>query len=174
MGIGIRQALDKFVERRRGLLPLLSILTVDPFIAISPSYLDLCEEYLESVNQLMQLIKSNYDQMLEKSELAARYCLAQLVSLDTVLAKCGERGKETNKAILMPLHPMYLWAFVELVKIGKRIRQDPNQYTEEDRKAFLTEMTKERHFLNVLYISDFVTGNTSLTLPLSGGISGLP
>jgi len=172
--LGLKRALDAFEERRKNLLPLLSILTVDPIIAISPTYLNLCEDYLKSIDQLMQLIKSNYDEMRKRSEQGARYCLAQLVSLDTVLAKCGEGGKETNKAILMPLHPMYLWAFVELVKIGQRIRQDPNQYTGEDQKAFLTEMTKERHFLNVLYISDFITGNLSLTLPLSGSISGLP
>jgi len=169
-----KEALNGFVERRRKLLPLIGILTVDPFIAISPTYLDLCKEYLQSVSHLAELIKSNYNEMRERSELGARYCLAQLLSLDTVLVRCGDRGKENNKAILMPLHPMHLWSFVELAKIARSIRSEPNQYIDEDKKAFLIEMTKERHFLNTLYVSDYVTGGEQITLPLSGGIGGLP
>lgn len=167
--IGFNDALGNFSTCRAELLPFLDILTIDPFVAIIPSHLELFENYLSASNKLMDLIRSKYDDMREASEVSLQMCLSQLLALDTVLVKCGSNNQETLKAILMPLHPMYLWPFVELVKIGDRIRTDAD-CTDEDRLAYLNEMTQERFFLNALYFTEFITGGTTVTLPLAGSI----
>jgi hypothetical protein len=167
--IGLKNAFHNFINRRTALLPFVDVLTIDPYVVVSPNQLDLFENYLLSASEIMDLIRKNYDKMREASDLSLQICLSQLIALDTVLVKCIVNNKESIKAILMPLHPMYLWAFIELIKIGDRIRTDPD-CTEEDRTAFLNEMTTERFFLNTLFFTEFITGNNSITLPLAGSI----
>jgi DNA segregation ATPase FtsK/SpoIIIE-like protein len=171
--LDLHDALRTYIARREDLLPFVDVLTVDPFAAISPNHLDLFENYLSAAGRLMDLISSRYDDMHEASDVSLQICLSQLLALDTVLVKCTLKGQETLKAILMPLNPMYLWMFVELVKIGERIRRDP-ECTEEDRRAFLNEMTQERYFLNTLYLGEYITDKDTVTLPLAGGIELLP
>ncbi len=167
--IGLGDALNNFSSCRAELLPFVDILTIDPFVAVPPTHLELFENYLSAANALMNLIRSNYDEMRSASEVSLQMCLSQLLALDTVLVKCSSKNQEILKAILMPLHPMYLWPFVELVKIGERIRIDPD-CTDDDRQAYLNEMTQERFFLNALYFAEYITGSSTVTLPLAGSI----
>ena len=76
------------------------------------------------------------------------------------------------KAILLPLHPIYLWRYFE---VFKNLPSDKSQLDDDDARALTEVLTRLPQILSFVIANSVVTGsNEDKVLPCSGNIEMLP
>ena len=87
-------------------------------------------------------------------------------------------GESKFHAIPTPLHPLYLWKYVELAKeilSGKGVSAIEDEYLSEDDKAFIIRKAEDiPDPLSVMLLPITVTEQAAAFLPLAGRIGLLP
>ena len=168
-------ALGKFIAARTLLLPFIDGLVLQPFVTIgaNPQRRQLFQNYIDSADQLLKAFKEDYESLNLVSSIALTICVSYLLSLDVVLFKIRTDAGTAHKAMLMPLHPLYLWKFVRLVEIYEDKLQTHNLAPDE-KVAILAEADNNRHFLHTLFISSIFAEKEGIALPFAGTIANLP
>ena len=137
--------------------------------------------HLESRNLLIQYIQAwenlyhafhvNEPAMRQISTAGASFAALALLLLDVLYFKTPKEWK----AVLLPLHPIYLWRYYEVFRSlpGKK-----DAMSDEDRKALTEVLAKLPQVLNFVIANKLVSGamneGDEKVLPCSGSIEMLP
>ena len=124
--------------------------------------------YVEAWGQLYHAFSVNEPIMRQISGAGTSYAARALLLLDILYIKTPTEWK----AILLPLHPIYLWRYFEVFKALPKSKQKMN---DEDKAALKEVLTRLPQVLSFVIANSVITGTMDdKVLPCSGSIEMLP
>jgi hypothetical protein len=166
----IRQAFDEFDEARAALLGHLRELCIAPLlVAAAPATQALVAAVVEKYQTLLAAITAAYGRLHEVFGDNARKLIELIMLLDTVFLD----NDGSFIALLMPLHPLLLWHYVEYARV---ITEQRDVLDERDRALVRSELESGGVplFLASIGVPRSVSENAPLSLPFSGKFGELP
>lgn len=125
-------------------------------------------EYIETWAKLYHAFNINEPSMREMSPSSTSYIARAILLLDVLYVKTPKEWK----AILLPLHPIFLWRYYE---IFKTLPAKKSQLNEDDAVALAAVLTQLPQILSFVIANNIVTGTSEdKVLPCSGNIEMLP
>lgn len=172
-GEKISHALTAFVEARDKLIPYRKRLQDAPMLQVLAKY-TFFAEYLKAYERLLNSINEDFPKIWSISASKAKEIINTIMSLDYVFVV----GETKLHAIPTPLHPLYLWKYVELAKEIFSSRgvdgSEECHLTEED-KAFIVRKADDiPDPLSVMLMPVTISPNGAVFLPLAGRVGMLP
>ena len=172
-GETISKSLKDFLDARRKLVPFRKRLQDAPMLQVLAQY-PLFAEYLKAYERLLNSINGEFHKIWEISSSKAKEIINIIMSLDYVFIV----GETKFHAIPTPLHPLYLWKYIELAKellAGRGVDGlEEGHLTEED-KAFIVRKADDiPDPLSVMLLPVTISDSGAVFLPLSGRIGMLP
>ncbi len=169
----ISEYLDNFLQARDALVPYRKRLQDAPMLQVLSKHSEF-EEYIRAYERLLIAINEDFPKIWGVAASNAKAIINAVMSLDYVFV-VGERKLH---AIPTPLHPLYLWKYVELSKeilAGKGVSSIEEGCLSEDDKAFIIRKAEDiPDPLSVMLLPVTVTEQSAAFLPLSGRIGVLP
>ena len=124
--------------------------------------------YIDAWAKLYHAFSINEPAMREMSPSSTSFIARALLLLDVLYVKTPKEWK----AILLPLHPIYLWRYYEIFKI---LPSKKSQLSEDDAVALTTVLTQLPQILSFVIANSIVTETSDdKVLPCSGNIEMLP
>lgn len=124
--------------------------------------------YIEAWAKLYHAFSINEPSMREMSPSSTSFIARALLLLDVLYVKTPKEWK----AILLPLHPIYLWRYYE---IFKTLPSKKAQLSEDDATALTAVLTQLPQILSFVIANSIVTETSDdKVLPCSGNIEMLP
>ena len=124
--------------------------------------------YIEVWAKLYHAFSINEPAMREMSPSSTSFIARALLLLDVLYVKTPKEWK----AILLPLHPLFLWRYYEIFKTLPAMK---SQLSEDDTTALTAVLTQLPQILSFVIASSIVTENSDdKVLPCSGTIEMLP
>ncbi|KWX82526.1 hypothetical protein AMQ83_32655 [Paenibacillus riograndensis] len=124
-------------------------------------------DYLDSWSKLLRAYCVNELEMHKRSQKGSNFIARALLLLDVLYVKTPSEWK----GILMPLHPLYLWRYYEIIKELATRRE---QIDEEDAKNLTEVLFSLPQIMNFLIVDKLITNSINTELPCSGTIEMLP
>lgn len=125
-------------------------------------------EYIETWAKLYHAFSINEPAMREMSPSSTSFIARALLLLDVLYVKTPKEWK----AILLPLHPIFLWRYYE---IFKTLPSKKAQLSEDDAAALTAVLTQLPQILSFVIANSIVTETSDdKVLPCSGNIEMLP
>lgn len=172
-GEQISHYLDKFLAARDAIVPYRKRLQDTPMLQVLSKHAEF-EEYIRSYERLLNAINEDFPKIWGVASSNAKAIINAVMSLDYVFV-IGERKLH---AMPTPLHPLYLWKYVELAKeilSSKGVSAIEDGCLSEDDKAFIIRKAEDiPDPLSVMLLPVTVTEQSAAFLPLSGRIGLLP
>lgn len=172
-GEAISGRLKEFLNARKSLVPFRKRLQDAPMLQVLAHY-SLFAEYLKAYDKLLNSINEDFHKIWHISSSKAKEIINVIISLDYVFIV----GETTHHAIPTPLHPLYLWKYIELAKeilSGKGIDAIEEGHLTEDDKAFIVRKADDiPDPLSIMLMPVTVSTKGAVFLPLSGRIGMLP
>lgn len=165
----IRQAFERYDSARRSLLPVVQQLCVEPFlVTVSPDSAPLVAKVVGEYQHLVKTIRSLHTALHESSAEDARVLLELVLLVDTVFLNNGS----SLVALLTPLHPLFLWHYVEYSRV---LTDQRDSLEARDRELVFAELKQHGVplFLPSLGAPRLVS-ETGWSLPFAGKFGGLP
>ena len=122
--------------------------------------------YVDTWTELYQLFDRRYNIMREIGDTTTSHIAQSLLRLDILYVKTPAE----YKAILLPLHPVYLWRYYELTKL--LINRD--SISEEEKTSLKEVVNSLPQVLNFVVVDKNITDGKAAVLPCSGNIEMLP
>jgi len=124
--------------------------------------------YIESWAKLYHAFSINEPSMREMSPTSTSFIARALLLLDVLYVKTPKEWK----AMLLPLHPIFLWRYYEIFKGFSTKR---SQLSDDDAAALTAVLNKLPQILSFVIANSLVTGiSDDKILPCSGNIEMLP
>ena len=124
--------------------------------------------YIEAWAKLYHAFSVNEPTMRDMSPSSTSFIAKALLLLDVLYVKTPKEWK----AILLPLHPIYLWRYYE---IFKTLPSKKSQLSEDDAVALTTVLNQLPQILSLVIANSIVTETSDdKVLPCSGNIEMLP
>jgi len=124
--------------------------------------------YIEAWAKLYHAFSINEPSMREMSPSSTSFIARALLLLDVLYVKTPKEWK----AILLPLHPIFLWRYYE---IFKTLPSKKSQLSEDDATALTAVLTQLPQILSFVIANSIVTETSDdKVLPCSGNIEMLP
>ena len=124
--------------------------------------------YIEAWAKLYHAFSINEPAMREMSPSSTSFIARALLLLDVLYVKTPKEWK----AILLPLHPIFLWRYYE---IFKTLPSKKAQLSEDDATALTAVLTQLPQILSFVIANSIVTeASDDKVLPCSGNIEMLP
>lgn len=124
--------------------------------------------YIEAWAKLYHAFNINEPAMREMSPSSTSFIARALLLLDVLYVKTPKEWK----AILLPLHPIFLWRYYE---IFKTLPSKKSQLSEDDAVALTAVLTQLPQILSFVIANSIVTETSDdKVLPCSGNIEMLP
>lgn len=124
--------------------------------------------YIEAWAKLYHAFSVNEPTMRDMSPSSTSFIAKALLLLDVLYVKTPKEWK----AILLPLHPIYLWRYYEIFKSFPSKR---GQLSEDDAAALTAVLNQLPQILSFVIANSIVTGTSDdKVLPCSGNIEMLP
>lgn len=125
-------------------------------------------DYIETWAKLYHAFNLNEPYMREMSPSSTSFIAKALLMLDVLYVKTPKEWK----AILLPLHPIFLWRYYE---IFKTLPSKKSQLSDDDATALTAVLNHLPHILSFVIANSIVTGiSDDKVLPCSGNIEMLP
>jgi hypothetical protein len=123
--------------------------------------------YIEKWAELLCVFNKNESTMYKISHNITKAVARSLLLLDVLFIKTSNEWK----GILLPLHPLFLWRYYEVLKTLDK----GEEYNEKDAENLAKVFTNLPQVLNFLVVDNSITtDNTNIELPCSGTIEMLP
>ena len=168
--ITFHDILTNLILYRNQLLKKIDMIMYHPILAFGVD-LGLRESminYIESWGKLYKHFCDNIDKMQKNSPDGTEYIAKSLLILDIIFIKTPTEWK----AILSPMHTMYLWRYYELFKNFANNRE---QLSDKDKSVLTKVLTKLPNVLNYVVVNKIIISEgDEVTLPCSGSIDMLP
>lgn len=172
-GETISEGLKCFLSARENLIPYRKRLQDSPMLQVLAKY-SLFAEYLKAYEKLLNSINEDFPKIWGISASKAKEIINTVMSLDYVFIV----GEARLHAIPTPLHPLYLWKYIELAKeilSSKGLNGTEECHLSEDDKAFIIRKADDiPDPLSVMLMPVTVSTSGAAFLPLSGRIGMLP
>lgn len=172
-GEQISEYLDKFLKARDTVVPYRKRLQDAPMLQVLVKYTEF-EEYIRAYERLLVVINEEFPKIWGVAASNAKAIINAVMSLDYVFVV----GESKLHAMPTPLHPLYLWKYVELAKeilSSKGVSAIEDGCLSEDDKAFIIRKAEDiPDPLSVMLLPVTVTEQTAAFLPLAGRIGLLP
>ncbi len=169
----ITEYLDKFLQARDAIAPFRKRLQDAPMLQVLSKHIEF-EEYIRAYERLLVVINEDFPKIWSVAASNAKGIINAVMSLDYVFVV----GESKLHAIPTPLHPLYLWKYVELAKeilSSKGVSAIEDGFLSEDDKAFIIRKAEDiPDPLSVMLLPVTVTEQTAAFLPLAGRIGLLP
>lgn len=161
--------INKLIENRKKLIRNLDMIMYYPvlsFGADEDARQDLIE-YIETWAKLYRAFCVDEPTMRELSPSSTSFIARALLLLDVLYVKTPKEWK----AILLPLHPIYLWRYYEIFKSlpGRKA-----QLSDDDARALTAVLNQLPQMMSFVIANDIITGSDDRVLPCSGNIEMLP
>lgn len=124
-------------------------------------------KYIETWGSLYKLFCDKASLMRSKSGEGTDFIARALLLLDVLYIKTPSEWK----AVVLPLHPMYLWRYYE---VFKSFVQDKSRLNDEEKKTLSSVLSQLPQALNYVIVNKLLAIPEDLTLPCSGNIEMLP
>lgn len=165
--------LDKFLQARDAVVPYRKRLQDAPMLKVLAKYAEF-EEYIRSYERLLSVINEDFPKIWSVAASNAKAIINAVMSLDYVFVI----GESKFHAMPTPLHPLYLWKYVELAKeilSSRGVSDIEDGCLSEDDKSFIIRKAEDiPDPLSVMLLPVTVTERTASFLPLAGRIGLLP
>ena len=172
-GEQISHYLDKFLTARDAIVPYRKRLQDTPMLQVLSKHVEF-EEYIRAYERLLNAINEDFPKIWGVASSNAKAIINAVMSLDYVFVI----GESKLHAMPTPLHPLYLWKYVELAKeilSSKGVSAIEDGCLSEDDKAFIIRKAEDiPDPLSVMLLPVTVTEKTAAFLPLAGRIGLLP
>lgn len=172
-GEQISHYLDKFLAARDAIVPYRKRLQDTPMLQVLSKHVEF-EEYIRAYERLLNAINEDFPKIWGVASSNAKAIINAVMSLDYVFVI----GESKLHAMPTPLHPLYLWKYVELAKeilSSKGVSAIEDDCLSEDDKAFIIRKAEDiPDPLSVMLLPVTVTEQTAAFLPLAGRIGLLP
>lgn len=162
------------VERLRDLralfLPFAAELAISPisFLAGKPELQRALEEYLATYEELLRLTSACYADMIAAADYEAESVLSGLLALELYVYRRGE----LVEAVMSPLHPLYLWRSVTIIR---DVRGLAHTLSAREMQTVEEACADEIQLLQILVLPQQTTGLAqSAMLGQAGTIGRLP
>lgn len=162
--------IEKLIESRNKMLQHIDAIMYMPVWAFGANAELCCElfNYVDLWGDLYNAVKNNYTVLKKKSLLGSKAISRAIVLLDTLFVQTPSEWK----AIVLPLHPLYLWRYYEIFKTAKR--GNKRRLTQDDIKDIKETISHLPQVINVIIADSLITGGNNKILPNSGTIESLP
>ena len=172
-GEQISHYLDKFLAARDAIVSYRKRLQDTPMLQVLSKHVEF-EEYIRAYERLLNAINEDFPKIWGVASSNAKAIINVVMSLDYVFVV----GESKLHAMPTPLHPLYLWKYVELAKeilSSKGMSAIEDGCLSEDDKAFIIRKAEDiPDPLSVMLRPVTVTKQTAAFLPLAGRIGLLP
>jgi len=163
----VQDAFRQYDEARKGVLPLIRGLAVEPLVIAAHKdtrgrLLALIRAY-EAMNRALG---EKFETLFERFGSDVHEFLSQLLLLETIVLQIAGR----RYALLAPTHPLYLWHYARYCEIVEAQRE---RLDEQDRKLIIHVGGSLPTFLPSLYVAAAAFGD-GLDLPYLGRLGPLP
>ena len=162
------------VERLRDLralfLSFAAELAISPisFLAGKPELQQALEEYLATYEELLRLTSACYADMIAAADYEAESVLSGLLALELYVYRRGE----LVEAVMSPLHPLYLWRSVTIIR---DVRGLAHTLSAREMQTVEEACADEIQLLQILVLPQQTTGLAQSTmLGQAGTIGRLP
>lgn len=172
-GESISESLTSFLDAREKLIPYRKRLQDAPMLQVLAKF-SLFSDYLQAYERLLNSINEDFPRIWGISASKAKEIINIIMSLDYVFIV----GEVRLHAIPTPLHPLYLWKYIELAKeilSSKGVNGTEESHLSEEDKAFIIRKADDiPDPLSVMLMPVTIDSNGATFLPLSGRIGMLP
>ncbi len=125
-------------------------------------------EYIEAWEQLYHALCINEPAMRQISAAGTSFIARAILLLDVLYIKTPKEWK----AIMLPLHPIYLWRYYE---VFRTLPKKKATFSDEDKEALSKVLSQLPQVLSFVVANTIVTASTEdRVLPCSGSIEMLP
>ena len=172
-GETISARLKRFLEARKELLPFSRRLQDAPMLQVLAQF-DKFYKYLTAYEGLLTAINDEFPKIWAIAPSNAKEIINTIMSLDYVFVV----GEAKTHAIPTPMHPMYLWKYVELAKeilASKGVNEIGEAQLSDEDKSFIIRRAEDiPDPLSVALLPATIACCGATFLPLSGRIGMLP
>ena len=172
-GETISARLKRFLEARQELLPFSRRLQDAPMLQVLAQF-DKFYKYLTAYEGLLTAINDEFPKIWAIAPSNAKEIINTIMSLDYVFVV----GEAKAHAIPTPMHPMYLWKYVELAKeilASKGVNEIGEAQLSDEDKSFIIRRAEDiPDPLSVALLPATIACCGATFLPLSGRIGMLP
>lgn len=169
----VSESLRQFLDAREKLIPFRNRLQDAPMLQVLSKY-SLFEDYMKAYEKLLNAINDDFPRIWAIAPSNAKEIINVVMSLDYVFII----GEKRHHAIPTPLHPLYLWKYVELAKeivASRGVANIEDCHLSDDDKAFIIRKADDiPDPLSVMLLPVTVLARGAEFLPLSGRIGMLP
>ena len=169
----VSKSLHDFLDAREKLIPFRNRLQDSPMLQVLAKY-SLFEEYMKAYERLLNAINDDFPRFWAIAPSNAKEIINIVMSLDYVFII----GETKYHAIPSPLHPLYLWKYVELAKeiiASRGVANIEECHLSDDDKSFIVRKADDiPDPLSVMLLPVTVLVRGAEFLPLSGRIGMLP
>ena len=172
-GETISVRLKRFLDARKEILPFSKRLQDAPMLQVLAQF-DKFYKYLTAYEGLLTAINDEFPKIWAIAPSNAKEIINTIMSLDYVFVV----GETKAHAIPTPMHPMYLWKYVELAKeilSSKGVNEiGEAQLSDEDKTFIIRKAEDIPDPLSVALLPATIAYRGAAFLPLSGRIGMLP
>lgn len=172
-GETISVRLKRFLDARKEILPFSKRLQDAPMLQVLAQF-DKFYKYLTAYAGLLTAINDEFPKIWAIAPSNAKEIINTIMSLDYVFVV----GETKAHAIPTPMHPMYLWKYVELAKeilSSKGVNEIGEAQLSDKDKAFIIRKAEDiPDPLSVALLPATIAYRGAAFLPLSGRIGMLP
>lgn len=172
-GEQISEYLDSFLKARDTIVPYKKRLQDTPMLQVLAKHSEFME-YIRAYERLLVVINQDFPKIWGVAASNAKAIINAVMSLDYVFVV----GENKLHAMPTPLHPLYLWKYVELSKeilSSKGLSTMEEGFLSEDDKAFIIRKAEDiPDPLSIMLLPSTVTERAAVFLPLAGRIGLLP
>ena len=160
--------IDRLVAYRNVLLENLDVVMYFPVLGFGSNEVlqETLNKYTEVWSEFLRTFCRNEPTMHEISSDLTEVVARKLLFLEVLYIKTPTEWK----AMLLPLHPIYLWRFNEVFKS----LTTQTELSETDAKSLIEVMTQLPQILNFVVVDSFITVENKVELPCSGTYEMLP
>lgn len=172
-GETISVRLKRFLDARKEILPFSKRLQDAPMLQVLAQF-DRFYKYLTAYEGLLTAINDEFPKIWAIAPSNAKEIINTIMSLDYVFVV----GEAKAHAIPTPMHPMYLWKYVELSKeilSSKGVNEIGEAQLSDEDKAFIIRKAEDiPDPLSVALLPASIAYRGAAFLPLTGRIGMLP
>lgn len=172
-GEQISEYLNKYLKARDAIVPYRKRLQDTPMLQVLARYNEFLE-YIRAYERLLVVINEDFPKIWSVASSNAKKIINVVMSLDYIFIV----GESKMHAMPTPLHPLYLWKYVELAKeilSSKGVSSIEDGGLSDDDKSFIIRKAEDiPDPLSVMLLPVTVTEQSAAFLPLAGRIGLIP
>ncbi len=171
--VQIGRRIEDFLTARDSVAKYRKRLQDSPMLQVIYKYAEF-DRYIREYEKLLVAINEDFPKIWGVAASNAKKVINTVMSLDYIFVM----GETKLHAMPTPLHPLYLWKYVELAKeilSSRGISSIEEGFLDEDDKSFIIRKAEDiPDPLSVVLMPMTITGHAASFLPLSGRIGILP